>query len=305
MRYSVKAAAMATGVSASRLRTWERRYAIPKPGRSATGRRLYDENDLAVIRRMAALVRAGVPASEAAEAARIEARGAAGEPSEATAEQNDDPRVAPLVQAAVNYDEGAIVGTIHELVASTSWGGALDEVLFPTLRRAGEYWGAGTLVTANEHFLSEVIRRELSAGLSATPDSEGDAPSVLLACAEGDRHDLGLLAVCLLLRLRGLRVTYLGADVPAHDLVEAAQRTRSEALCLSATTASALGSLGRTARGIVSSRLSIRLFVGGPALDAAELKETIPGIHLPPSIQGAADLIAATLEGSRRTRQPR
>jgi methanogenic corrinoid protein MtbC1 len=282
-------------MSESRLRTWERRYGIPKPGRSATGRRLYDENDLAVIRRMAALVTAGVPASEAAEAARIEARAGQGAPLQAIEGRSNDPRMAALVQAAVGYDEGAIVRTIREMVASMSWGGALDEVLLPTLRRVGEYWGAGTLVTANEHFLSEVIRRELSAGLSAVPDGEGDAASVLLACAEGDRHDLGLLAVSLLLRLRGLRVTYLGADVPAFDLMEAAQRTRSDAICLSATTASALANLGRSARGIVSSRLSIRLFVGGPAFGAANDDETVPGVHLPPSIQGAADVIAAAL----------
>ncbi|MBM3140053.1 MAG: MerR family transcriptional regulator, partial [Chloroflexi bacterium] len=70
MRYTVKAAARATGVSESRLRTWERRYGIPKPARSETGRRLYDDGDLRVIRRMAALVGAGLPAAQAAEAAR-------------------------------------------------------------------------------------------------------------------------------------------------------------------------------------------------------------------------------------------
>ena len=44
----------------------------PRPGRSSTGRRQYDESDLTVIRRMAALVAVGVPASEAAEVARVE-----------------------------------------------------------------------------------------------------------------------------------------------------------------------------------------------------------------------------------------
>ncbi|MCA9849313.1 MAG: MerR family transcriptional regulator, partial [Dehalococcoidia bacterium] len=34
MRYTVRAAARATGVTEGRLRTWERRYGIPKPGRS-------------------------------------------------------------------------------------------------------------------------------------------------------------------------------------------------------------------------------------------------------------------------------
>jgi methanogenic corrinoid protein MtbC1 len=213
--------------------------------------------------------------------------------------------VAPLVQATVGYDEGTIVRTIREVVVSVSWGEALDEVLFPTLRRMGDCWEAGTVVPANEHFLSELIRRELSAGLSAVPDGDGDAPSVLPACAEGDRHDLGLLAVSLLLRLRGLRVIYLGADVPASDKIEAAERTSSDAICLSATTASALANLERSARAIVSSHLSVRLFVGGPAFGAANDVESIPGVHLPLSVGGAADVIAAALESSRTARQPR
>jgi MerR family transcriptional regulator, light-induced transcriptional regulator len=59
VNYTVKAAARATGMSESRLRTWERRYGIPSPGRSATGRRRYNDDDLALIRRMAALVHVG------------------------------------------------------------------------------------------------------------------------------------------------------------------------------------------------------------------------------------------------------
>ena len=67
MRYTVRAAARATGVTEGRLRTWERRYGIPKPGRSDTGRRLYDDDDLAMIRRMVALTDAGLSAAEAIE----------------------------------------------------------------------------------------------------------------------------------------------------------------------------------------------------------------------------------------------
>ena len=69
MNYTVLAASKATGINSSRLRTWERRYGIPRPNRSNTGRRLYDEDDLLLIRRMMALVNAGLPASEAAKSA--------------------------------------------------------------------------------------------------------------------------------------------------------------------------------------------------------------------------------------------
>ncbi|MDA0302289.1 MAG: MerR family transcriptional regulator, partial [Chloroflexi bacterium] len=72
MEYTVRAAALATGVSEDRLRTWERRYGVPEPPRTKTGRRLYGEGDLAVIRRMAALVDSGLSAASAAAAVHAE-----------------------------------------------------------------------------------------------------------------------------------------------------------------------------------------------------------------------------------------
>lgn len=72
MSYSVRAAALATGVSGDRLRTWERRYGVPAPVRATNGRRLYDDGDLAVIRRMAMLVESGWSAVSAAAAVREE-----------------------------------------------------------------------------------------------------------------------------------------------------------------------------------------------------------------------------------------
>ncbi|MEI8360046.1 MAG: MerR family transcriptional regulator, partial [Deltaproteobacteria bacterium] len=73
MQYTVRAAALATGFSGDRIRTWERRYGVPSPARSSTGRRLYEESDLAIIRRMAALVDSGLSAVSAAKAVHEEA----------------------------------------------------------------------------------------------------------------------------------------------------------------------------------------------------------------------------------------
>jgi DNA-binding transcriptional MerR regulator len=291
MKYTVKAAAIATGVSESRLRTWERRYGVPKPQRSSTGRRLYEDDDLAVIRRMAALVAAGVPASQAAEVTGSE------ETPGPTAEEpttQEHPLVEELVQAALAYEESAITRIIREAVGM-AWERALEEVFFPALNRIGEYWGDGTLSCATEHFTTEVIRRELAGSLAGLPDSHSGAPSILLACPEDERHELGLLAMALLLRLRGLRIFYLGVDVPAPELLFALQRTSPDALCLSATTAGGLAALGRTAHTLVSSRVSTRLFIGGPAFGRSSGDETIPGIRLPHSIRAAADVMADSL----------
>src|SRR5690606_35328630 len=98
MNYTVKAAARATGVSESRLRTWERRYGIPRPERGPSGRRLYDEDDLAIIRRMAALVDSVVSALDASQAAR-----SSSQPPPPVEQEEEDPLVDTLATAAERF----------------------------------------------------------------------------------------------------------------------------------------------------------------------------------------------------------
>jgi DNA-binding transcriptional MerR regulator len=290
MKYSVKAAAIATGVSESSLRTWERRYGVPTPARSKSGRRQYDESDLALIRRIAALVNAGIPASEAADAIKREdAAAVAPEPKR----QEEHPLVHALVEASLAYDEPAITNLVQQAVR-LGWPEALERVLFPALNRIGLFWGEGRISCATEHFTTEVIRRELAAEIAKQGHAADDRGGVLLACPEAERHDLGLLAAALLLRQQGLKIFYLGADVPAHDLLIAIEKTGVAAVCLSATTASGLASLGRTARALVAARAVRRLFVGGPAF-SRDGDETIPGIRLPESLTAAVELISEAL----------
>ena len=70
VRYTVKQVSGLTGVATDRLRAWERRYGVVAPGRSESRYRLYDDEDVARLRRMAELVEAGTPASLAAEQVR-------------------------------------------------------------------------------------------------------------------------------------------------------------------------------------------------------------------------------------------
>ncbi|MGC5585197.1 MerR family transcriptional regulator [Ornithinimicrobium sp. W1679] len=70
VRYTVKQVSGLTGVATDRLRAWERRYGVVEPGRSESRYRLYDDEDVARLRRMAELVEAGTPASLAAEQVR-------------------------------------------------------------------------------------------------------------------------------------------------------------------------------------------------------------------------------------------
>lgn len=289
MRYTVKAAARATGISESRLRTWERRYGIPSPNRAPTGRRLYDEDDLVVIRRMASLTDAGMSAAQAAEAARSG--------GEAPEEQPrvEHPLVAVLAAAAEQFDEAAFVAGLREGVEELGWASALGAVVFPGLKRVGIYWETAVIPPANEHFASELVRRELLAATHATPLAGAEAPLVLMACPEDERHDLGLSALNLLVRQAGLRTVNLGADVPTGDLFSAYDAVSPDAICLAATSAIGMASLVRATRAIVAAR-RVRVFFGGPAMSASGTQAA--GIKLPESISEAADAIVRTLKSA-------
>jgi methylmalonyl-CoA mutase cobalamin-binding subunit len=58
-------------------------------------------------------------------------------------------------------------------------------------------------------------------------------PTAVLATPAGEAHDLGLLLLALLMLDAGLDVSYLGADLPAAEIVTAARRCDAVLLGLS------------------------------------------------------------------------
>ncbi len=71
---------------------------------------------------------------------------------------------------------------------------------------------------------------------SAAAGTLGEGPRAVLACAPGERHDLGLIAFGLTLNRRGWRITYLGPDTPVDSLVDAAARLEPDLVVVTATT---------------------------------------------------------------------
>lgn len=154
MQYTVRSAAVATGISGDRLRTWERRYGVPEPRRSPTGRRLRDDSDLDVIRRMAALVDSGLSAASAAAAIHEEVAGRAVRPDSVTV----DPRVAFMLHAATDFNELLLLQVLDAAEDSRGIEAAIEELVLPALVEAGHLWERSEITAAAEHILSETIR---------------------------------------------------------------------------------------------------------------------------------------------------
>jgi excisionase family DNA binding protein len=96
---------------------------------------------------------------------------------------------------------------------------AVAEMLGGALLEMGERWRAGKVTIIQEHLASERLSRALARIGDALPVAPG-APRCMLACAEGDRHALGLSLVEVALREAGWTTLWAGQDTPADDLTE-------------------------------------------------------------------------------------
>ena len=217
-----------SGVSPELLRAWERRYDLLNPMRSAGGLRLYAAADLERVRAMQRHLAEGLAA---AEAAALASRSAEPTPS---ASALDDLR-RELEVALLAFDEPRAQAIIDSLLAAATLDTVLSKVLIPYLHDLGEGWERGEVSIAQEHFASSVLRGRVL-GLARGWD-RGLGPRVLLACAPGEQHDLGLICFGLALRERGWRIGYLGADAPIESVASAALAFQPEVVVVSAVTA--------------------------------------------------------------------
>ena len=215
------------GVSPELLRAWERRYGLLRPTRSQGGLRLYSADDLERVRAMRAHLAEGL---SAAEAAALAARSAGGEPPFAPPAARRD-----LQAALADFDEARAQTVLDGVFGAMTLDAALSDVVLPYLHELGARWEHGEASVAEEHFASGVIRGRLLA-LSRGWD-RGLGPRVLLACAPGELHDLGLVTFGLALRARGWRVGYLGADTPVESATDAARAFAATFVVVSAVTA--------------------------------------------------------------------
>jgi DNA-binding transcriptional MerR regulator len=202
------------GVSPELLRAWERRYGLLQPIRSEGGFRLYTADDAQRVARMKRALDEGLSASEAARRAVAQARPAEG--------LLDDARDR-LVAAAREYDEAAMHAVLDAALAGFAIETVLQELILPALREIGGEWERGALEVGQEHFATNVIRERLLA--LARMWGRGGGPLAILACAPGERHDIGLIAFGLVLRSHGWRILFLGADTPVATLRRAVETT--------------------------------------------------------------------------------
>jgi DNA-binding transcriptional MerR regulator len=217
-----------SGVSPELLRAWERRYDLLRPSRSQGGLRLYSLEDLERVRLMQHHLARGLAAAEAAVLA-SEPPPVSSAAGTLLADAKDE-----LAGALAAFDEPRAHAVLDSLLATATTDTVLATVVLPYLHDLGERWERGEASVAQEHFASGFLRGRLL-GL-ARGWGRGLGPRIVLACAPGEQHDLGLIAFGLALRGRGWRVVHLGADTPLTSVADAAHASDAVFAVISAVT---------------------------------------------------------------------
>jgi MerR family transcriptional regulator, light-induced transcriptional regulator len=266
-----------TGVPATTLRQWERRYGLPNPQRANSGYRLYSQSDIGCIEFMRNQIGDGVPASRAAQLYVLAKSG--NNPVIAT-----NPRgagqdlVSRLIDATLDGDNGRADRVLSEAHASLSVEDVLLKVIQPTLIEIGEKWHRGEINVAHEHQASNFLRGKLH-GLLELAGHSKHGPAIIVACAPGEWHEIGALMMAIFLRRAGFRTHYLGANTPVEDLVRFAREVKAEALMISASNAEVIENLRGTARFLLEAAPMV-IYGGNAFNERPEMARELGGEYL-------------------------
>ena len=240
-QYSIRVAAIRSGVAAHTLRAWERRYGFPRPQRTSGGARRYSEADVETLRLIARALDSGFRPGEVVGQSRQRLLALLEPASSPTVNQARDagPRpepdetlVAHTLALARCDDLEAVRHSMQRAVVLLGPKRFVVQYAAPLAVALGEAWRDGTLSIQQEHLTSDALRTRLRV-LLAGYEAPTDGPRVLLATLPDERHTLALDMVALYINLSGGRASSLGTPAPVVEIAQAARRLQVDAVGVS------------------------------------------------------------------------
>jgi methylmalonyl-CoA mutase cobalamin-binding subunit len=154
------------------------------------------------------------------------------------------------------------------------------QFIVPLLSTIGVRWQQGSLRIVHEHLASIVVRSFLAA-----PRNNSDrqrSPRIVVTTPTGQYHELGALMASAVAEEIGWDVYYLGASLPAEEIVAAANQIGARAvalsLCYRESNALVLDELARL-RHLLDDAIAV--FVGGNAVSPMRDRLVEAGITCP------------------------
>jgi len=187
--------------------------------------------------------------------------------------------------------------------AGLNLGGIYLDLFQPALREIGRLWQENRISVADEHLATAITEAAMARAYErAFTWRSVMGRTIIAACADVERHEVGLRMLCDLLDLEGWHTTCLGAAVPVKSLVSMVQRRRPHVIALSATLSPHLPRLRTTIEAIREALTDERplIIVGGRAfLDDPQLATRIGADLTAPNAVEAVRLLGERVSNLR------
>jgi methanogenic corrinoid protein MtbC1 len=214
--FTIKDLENLSGIKAHTIRIWEKRYSFLTPRRSDTNIRYYGSEELKTVLNYALLNKNGYKISAIVDMS----------PDEISQkilslnsfEASHERMINALLNAMVELEARSFEKVIDDHIRQHGIEKTITHLLFPFLQRIGILWMTDHIRIAQEHLVSNIIRQKLIRGIEDINADSSNLHTVVLFLPDGEYHELGLLYVYYLLKIKGINIIYLGADVPIEEL---------------------------------------------------------------------------------------
>ena len=214
--FTIKDLENLSGIKAHTIRIWEQRYNFLKPQRTNTNIRYYTSDELKMILNISLLNKYGYKISHINKMEMPEIKEKLLSLGHAQAQQ--ERIVNELIQAMIDMDMDTFEAVLSDYITVRGIDRTINQIVFPFLERIGILWLTYHINPAQEHLVINIIRQKLIVGIENISSLLNIQKEAILFLPEGEYHEIGLLYLYYLLKSRGIKVLYLGANVPLKDL---------------------------------------------------------------------------------------
>jgi len=214
--FTIKDLENLSGIKAHTIRIWEQRYNFLRPQRSNTNIRYYCNDELKTVLNIALLNKYGYKISHIDKMNEAEVREKILSLSQAEAYL--ERVVNDLIHHMVDLDSEGFEDVLEHYIRLKGIDKTITNIIFPFLDKVGILWMTNHINISQEHLITNIIRQKLIVGIESASSHVQLNKSVLLFLPEGEQHEVGLLYVYYLLKSRGVKVIYMGANLPVKDL---------------------------------------------------------------------------------------
>jgi DNA-binding transcriptional MerR regulator len=294
--YNIKAVAQMVGLLPVTLRAWERRYGLPSPSRGGQGYRLYSEHDLQTLRWLKQQLETGMNIGQAAQRLHLLLE-TNKDPTSSEFIHNENSITMSNLQSQLesnlrSFNSSTAAEALRQALNTYVLEDVFTNLIEPILVKIGEEWHSGQISVAEEHFATEFFQEQLLSILSGAvkPFRSG---TILAGCMPGEQHQIGLIMLVILLRMRGWNVIFMGPNLHLDRLDEIVRSLNPRLILFSATlpeTASRVNELVEVMKTI--DKPSTNILLGGQGF-----KDLSGKMHIPhPIMTGTRTEMINTME---------